>query len=481
MSVTAQHEQYKNSLPKWKLVRDCDEGSKKIKEGGEAYLPMPNKEDQSPQNKNRYIAYVVRANFVNFTAHTKEGMTGMVFRKRTQVELTQEVDYLKTNMNGDGLTADQMIKDVSCDILLTGRYGLLTDYPQAEKGLTEAEVRDLELRATIKQYPAESVINWRTKTIGGINKLSMVVLLEPTECIAEDGFEITVKDYHRVLLLKEIEEKLTYVQNVYDDEDKLIVWQIGVDENQEPVYTGDIIPTKSDGTTWNEIPFTFIGSDNNDATVDKAPLYDIAEVNVAHYRNSADYEESSFMVGQPTPWVSGLTQGWVDDNYKDGIALGSRSGLMLPVDGAAGLMQAEANQMPLKGMEIKEQQMVMIGTRIIQDSSGVETAEAAKIRFAGQNSKLGSIIINVEAAFVQCFKWAGEFMGGTKEPEVDINKDLYDKTIDPQLVMAQIQLHDRGIIAKSDVQDNMRDVGIVGENRTNEQIDDEAENGNPIV
>ena len=131
---------------------------------------------------------------------------------------------------------------------------------------------------------------------------------------------------------------------------------------------------------WDEIPFAFIGSVNNDETVDKAPLYDIAEINVSHYRNSADYEESSFLVGQPTPAFSGLTQSWVDQNMSGGVAFGSRSAILLPENGNAMLLQAGENQMPLKGMEIKEDQMVKIGTRIIQDQSGIETAEAAKHR-----------------------------------------------------------------------------------------------------
>ena len=56
------------------------------------------------------------------------------------------------------------------------------------------------------------------------------------------------------------------------------------------------------------IPFIFCGALNNSPDVDKSPVYDIAEVNIAHYRNSADYEESCFIAGQATPVLTGLTQ-----------------------------------------------------------------------------------------------------------------------------------------------------------------------------
>ncbi len=494
MPVSDQKPEYTQSLPKWQIVRDCDEGATAVKlrsksgstsslngRAGTAYLPAPNPSDTSSDNKERYDAYKERASFVNFTSHTKEGMLGMVFRKPSRVELPPETEYLIENANGGGLSADQMIKDVTSDALMLGRYGLLSDYPETPEGLTDADVTNLNLRANILPYPAESIINWRTETIGGIKKLSMVVLREPIEKIAEDGFSTESATHYRVLLLKEIDDKLIYVQNVYDDDEKLIQWPTGeTDEDGQPVFTGDIIPRKSDKSNWGEIPFVFIGSINNDETADKAPLYDIAEINIAHYRNSADYEESSFLVGQPTPAIAGLTQSWVDKNLSNGVQLGSRGAILLPEGGSASLLQSGENQMPLKGMEIKETQLVKVGARIIQDNSGVETAEAAKIRFSGQNSKLGSIIINVEAGFIKAFSWAGEFMGNTKDPEVEINKELYDATLDPQMIISAIQLLDRGVWAKSDLQDLTRNSGLIRHDRTNDDIDSEAEGANII-
>ena len=139
-------------------------------------------------------------------------------------------------------------------------------------------------------------------------------------------------------------------------------------------------------------------------------------------------------------------------------------------------MQANANTMPEQGMTKKEEQMVKLGARLITDQSGgVETAEAAKIRFAGQNSKTATILVNVESAFIQCIEWAMEFMGGTAEPVIGINKELYDKTLDPQMVIAQLQLVDRGILAKKDFRDNLRKGNVIEADRSDEDIDADAE------
>lgn len=473
MTVSAQHKSHTKYSKIWQTMRDCDDGSAAIKQRsgglssalkavqGTAYLPIPNPDDGTNENRLRYLSYLDRAVFVNFTSITKEAMLGMVFRLETQITLDAKIEYLRANVNGTGLTADQLVKSVSADTLLMGRFGLLVDYPVTDAGLTASQTRGIE--AKILAYSTESIINWRIGMSGGYRRLTLVVLREEIEAIEDDGFKTIDTVQYRVLKLTDG----VYTQSIYDKDGQIM-------------GDGEFILRKSDSSLWDEIPFTFVGAINNEPDVDKPPLYDIAEINIAHYRNSADYEFSSFMVGQPTPVFAGLTQSWVDQNMKGGVGLGSSTAVMLPENGSAELLQAEPNSMPLKGMEFKEMQLVKIGARIIQDSTGVETAEAARIRFAGQNSKLGAIIGNVEDAFIKCFVWAGLFMGSNTDPEVTINKQLYSAAIDPQLLMASIQMMDRAVIAKSDLQGILRRSGMIKEGRTDEEINAEAKSADPM-
>jgi hypothetical protein len=236
------------------------------------------------------------------------------------------------------------------------------------------------------------------------------------------------------------------------------------------------VPRQADGSTWDEIPFIFIGAENNDETPDQSPLYNIAEINISHYQNSADFEESCFLVGQPTPVIAGLTQQWYNDILKKKIALGSRGGIPLPEGGSATLLQANPNQMPEKGMEMKEAQIVKIGARVITDTATNETAEAARIRFAGENSELGTIVGNVESGLMQCLEWCSSFVGVNPESFVTMNKEFYDKSLDPSEIMASIQLLDRGIIAKPDMRDKLRESGYLDDQRDDQAIDDDIAN-----
>jgi hypothetical protein len=317
MSVSDVHNEYNVIADRIETTRDCVSGSDAIKSrqsakvssisggihntAGSKYLPPPNPTDSSTDNRVRYDAYKTRALFINFTAHTKDGFLGMVNRRPIRFELASEINYLLNNSDGSGLPLRQLVTRGLGELMDAGAYGLLADYPLTEEGLSQSATRDL--MATIKTYPRESIINWREEVINGEKKLTMVVLEEEVENIEADGFKADVETYHRVLLLK----NGIYVQNIYNSDDELI--------------SDDIIPRKANGSAWSEIPFEFVGAVVNTPESQKPLLYDLSIINVSHYRNSADFEESSFMVGQPTPVISGLDQAWVKDILKGEIAI----------------------------------------------------------------------------------------------------------------------------------------------------------------
>ena len=66
-------------------------------------------------------------------------------------------------------------------------------------------------------------------------------------------------------------------------------------------------PTDAKGNLLSFIPFVIVGSDINDFSEQSIPLESIARLNLAHYRNSADYEDSVFRCGQVQPVISGIS------------------------------------------------------------------------------------------------------------------------------------------------------------------------------
>ena len=182
---------------------------------------------------------------------------------------------------------------------------MFVDYPQTDGEVKKSDAID----ASIICYDPKSIINWRVEKVGNENKFTLIVIEEEmTKIDPEDQFKTNqVKEWHVLELVDGVYTKSRWekVTGIKVAEDAFVVIEDSIS-----------IPTKGDGSTWDTIPFTFIGSSNNDSDIDQSPTYDLATLNIGHYRNSADYEESVFVVGQPMYLLAGLTQGWVDEKLQ---------------------------------------------------------------------------------------------------------------------------------------------------------------------
>jgi len=391
------------------MIKDCLAGQEAIKKRGDKYLPRPNASDTSDENVSRYNSYLTRAMFYNVTGNTCSGLVGQVFAADPVTEFPDELDPMWDDVTGSNVSMTQQAKRTLSHVLSYGRAGLLTDFPRAKEdgsAFTREEVLNGFARPTIQFYGATDVINWRFKQVGAKSVLCMVVLNE-SYTISDDGFEIKRGKAKRVLSLT---EEGTY---------KIEEWRPAEDkpESSEWAVFETIEPQDNSGNKLTYIPFTFVGSQNNDASVDRPPLYDLACINIAHYRNSADYEDSVYMVGQPTPYFAGLTKEWVDEVLKGVVQLGSRGAVPLPENGSAGLIQANENSMVKEAMESKERQMVALGAQLVEDKQVQRTLGEAKMEAASVASTLATCAHNVSAAMAMSIRWACAFYG--IEPKED--------------------------------------------------------------
>jgi hypothetical protein len=463
MPVHSKHVCYEESDLTWQRIRDCIAGQDAIKSEGKLYLPDP---DEGGTNTGRYNTYLQRAVFYNATARTQAGLLGSIFRKPVEIDLPQEIDYMLESADGAGKSLDQMAKDVTNDVIAVGRAFLLAEFPECEPIKSAQEQADNSLVATLAYYPAESVINWRQeRTVCGM-RVVMVVLEEPhVEC--EDYFVETVEKQWRVL---RIGEDGYYYQDLYRQQS-----ESSDQSDAEIVMT--VRPLDAAGNPMLEIPGVFIGAVDNDADVDKAPLADISALNIAHYRNSADYEEMLFVSGQPTVALNGLDDAWIGAHLSGGIRIGARGSLLLPEGSDAKMMQVNANDAISDAMAHKEQQMISLGARIVSEKAGVEAADTLRMRQNGEASLLSTIVANVSEGFQKALGYAYQFMSTSQSQGVvfELNTDIvYDK-LSQQEVDAVVSLWKDGVIALSDVRSQLRDGEILDRDRTDEEIDAEVQ------
>lgn len=358
------------------------------------YLPMPNFKDQSPENIERYRDYVIRAVFYGATSRTLDGMTGQVFQRDPVVDIPKALeDVALEDADGSGVGLIQLSMRAVRYVLPYGRAGILVDYPETEGDTTKAQVQDGSIRPVIKIYPPWDVINWRTIKVGAKQILSLVVLRE-RYTIDDDDFESVQAERFRVLRLDDNNE---YFQELYEPDGLSSRGKV------KATLSKTTFPIKdAAGNPLKELPFMFIGSENNDCDVDKPPMYDIASINVAHYRNSADYEESCHMTGQPTLALTGLTQDWVDNVLKGAVRMGARTSVPLPIGADIKIVQPDPNTMPKDAMDQKERHMVALGAKLVQQQQVQRTATESIMEGSSETSILANVARNVSKAF----QWA---------------------------------------------------------------------------
>ena len=451
-----------DAIPLWRLIRDCLDGQQAVKKRGTAYVPQPNAADTSTENRLRYDAYLMRGVFVNFTSRTLQGMVGAVFGKDAVATLPKELEPLYDNVDGTALTLDQQAKKVLSDALGPGRCGLLTDYPKRDRPATRQEVAEGKVRPTIQFYFAEDIINWRYDTQDSLRFLSLVVLKE--QYIAEDdGFKKKMEDQYRVLKL----ENGVYTVTIYQK------------KAGELSSMGKVTPKQSNGKPFDYIPFEFVGSQNNDAGIDPPPLLDLANLNVAHFRNSCDFEEMVFMLGQPTPVITGLDKDWVDNVLKGRVVLGSQVALPLPEGCDAFLLQIDESQLAMSAMEHKERQAVALGARLVQSAQVQRTAKEAGMEEASEQSLLLSAAKNVNSAYARALKSAARFAGAAVTADIGyrLNTDFDILRLDSAGRAQLLTEWQRGAITFPEYRSILRRAGVatMSDAEAEAQLDKEAE------
>ena len=473
ISVTTTSKDYEDNLPIWDLVDDCVAGSKAVKAKGVKYLPMPNPTLQSEENLLRYEQYKFRALFMNVVGRTLSAMVGVVFSKPPKIEFKDDLNYLLENADGNGLGISQLSRGRVEAVTKKGRDGVLVDYPATDAPLTKADKNTGTVRPYMIPYRAQDIIQVRKKKIGAVNKTWLIVL---KECIENGELYKTESDtQYRVLWLDD---------NGYYN---VAVVGIGVDEKtNKKVATdkGQFLPRDAKGKPFTEIPFQFFGSRDNDSDIDEAPLYDLSVVNLSHYQNSADNEESSFICGQPSLFV--YTENDAETlarcNNKKGIQIGARSANVLSQGDKAEFLQAEPNNLPKANMEQKEEMMVQLGARLVSPSKQ-QTAEAARINYGAETSQLSTIVGNVNQGFKQLIKWCSLYETGNPEPdfEFELNSNFFHETMSAQDITAWLAAVQQNRVTNEDFLNKMKSGGQIAEDREVQDILDELGKTEPTL
>lgn len=470
------HPDYQDTIDEVRTVRDAIEGSNAIKNGKRFKIYLPNPTDIDILNgqdfveaDNRYKAYKNRAEYDAFPGRTESGYVGAL--KSTPpdfAEIPSEIEYILTNSDGDNLTLSESIEITQANLLEVKFHGLLVDF----NGLTQVDINDdsaqltnaqakaLDLKATIKHYPRESIVDWDYGVVNNQNQLTFVKLMEKTSEINRETLERVEVENQLVLALDE-ETGEYYQQQIT----KTIE---GKDEISEKLF-----PENNTGRL-KLIPFEIvIDQKQKSSSIPKALglLYPICLKAIARYQVSADLKEMLHRTGQPTSWSSGWDAHkfaqYKEMTGRDSIGLGSSQHIPLPKDSEIGYLEFNADSNGIfKYMQENQKEAKALGARFDTSDPKDEAVGVAKIRSAEELSALMNIQSSIEESYTRVLGWCFNFMStSTVEPtiEIKLNKEFNKVKLTAQEQAAILNSFTMGLIDKEEGLSQLEKGGILTE------------------
>lgn len=376
-----------------------------------------------------YDAYIERAMFFEASGRTVKALAGAIMRKAPAVEwIPGDEDFLET-VTPEGESLEQLLRRVVENEVSVGRCGILVDAPEDSEG-------DANPYAAF--YGAEAIINWRSALVDGRRRTVLVVLRESVEEPEEDGFAVESCEKYRVLRYgsaleywgetsaeeeaegfdadSTVEDMLPFYGLALSDLNSKIYWQEiwrKVEEDspnkkkasaEKFILEKRVFPRKAGGLLWDEIPWKFVNPSDCEEGTHQPPLLPLVNVNLSHYRNSADIEHGLHFTALPTAWAAGF-------DLRQGSKLTIGSGVAWVAENP----QAKAGYLEFTGaglaaikeeMDRKEKIMAALGSRMLEEQSKVgEAYETVRLRVAGEQSTLALVAQTVSDAMTQVLRW----------------------------------------------------------------------------
>lgn len=397
---TYMHPALRAMMPSYDKLRDCLEN--KVKEKAEYYLPDPSEAREDPVLKaKRYKLYVQRATWLPVTSRTRQGLVAQVFTRPPAVTAEDSFKEFLNKVTGNGDTLSSFMHYGFGEVSAMGRGAIVAlDVDNGNKPL-------LDFAET------ENILTWSELPTGRTDSLGRNL----GGVLIRSFYTKTAAD----LLTVQTVVKLTHY--ILDDND--IVWVRTCDSlNQN--WSGWVMLTIK-GQHYDYIPVFPVGAERNNLTIQTPPLDELADLNISHFTNSADYEEHIKLTGQATLVINGLTQDWFDKNIEGKVALGVRRPMPLEKDSDAKLLQAVGNSGAKEALDKKEQQMVSVGARLIEQRQVRRTATEADIESQSYHSILGHMAQNMSAAMTAALRHCSRYFNNgavMANTSVQLNDDF---------------------------------------------------------
>ena len=422
----------------------------------EEYLPKLNGQD-----KKQYNSYKKRAVFYGAMSRTVTALVGAIDRKPPEVKGADALEDFMKDVTGTGVSLDEFLKEVEEEVMISGRVVVCVDRKNSKDN-----------RPYLVWYKSEDCINWFSEEYTDFDqRLSGMIFRESYFDRDKDNkYKQVQKDQYREFTM----ENGNVTVNIWRPEDEdnggaPIVNIIGKEEKPKYVIK-ETYKLTNRAKPLGFIPCVPIVADGSPFEVPKPPLLDLVDVNLAHYRNSADYEHGMHWTALPTPVLTGL-------NGKDSkISIGSGSAIILP-DPQSSAMFLEFSGTGLgvikTAMDHKESMMSALGARMLASRMDQSTsAEVTRINYSGETASLCNVARSMSRGMARMLRMVAlwENFKGAENIEVFLNEDYVDTKLEGADITALMSAYQGGAISLDSLIWNMASGERIPVGRT---VDDE--------
>ncbi|WP_259671559.1 DUF4055 domain-containing protein [Pseudomonas syringae group genomosp. 3] len=435
------------------MMDDALEGEDAIKRR-DRNLPKPSGMVEAEKldavgNRYLYDNYRDRAQYDHWVRDSLRSMMGLVSRLIPEIALPAGLKGIEENATDDGFSLKQLFMRMVRQTISHGRVPLVVNVDDSGAPY-------------FSTYTARNAINWDTADQGGRQDLVLSVFREFRKK-GGDRYSHECETVYREFFMQE-GVCFTSVRN----------------EGGEIVEDERALGTVGSGNRLVRglpyLPVIYCGSTDNSPDVDEIPLLTMARAALKSYQLSADYFTALHQTSHPQPWVAGL------DEAVELSVTGPSAAWDLGPNGSCGYLefQGAGVEAVRKAMADQKGAALEAGAKVM-DVSGTESGEARKTRQNDQHATLHSIVTTAAAGIEQGLRYAAEWLG-FKPDEVTfkVDPEFVVPEAEAQQILAQLQLWQNGIIAKTDLRNNLRRGAVISLDRSNEDIDEELAMEPPV-
>lgn len=445
-NVATPSEWHTENSPVWARCRAAIEGGDAVRALGTAIVPAIGGMD-----RREFSGYLQRATYMNASQRTLDALVGLVMQKPAQYEMPPALEELATYIDGRGGRIEDFARHALAEVLSVGGGLALVDHPERPDGVvTAAQERALGLRPLVSWYPLESVLEYRTGIVNGYEEITWLKLLEHYE---EHIDEWTVDQKKQVRVYCMCEGR---------------VWARVFRKTADGQWTlfSESWPVAHSGQPITYIPAVFFGPIKNEPG--KSPMLDLIDMNLAHFRNSADHEHVLHFTGLPTPYVAGVSP----DDFPSGLKLGSSAAQVFE-DANAKIAFAEISgdsSALATEMLAKEARMAALGARALApEGRQAESGDALAIRRGGEHSALAKVADSVSRSMVLVLETLAEWEGIDGDISYSLNVDYLPQSVGAQELIALMQAWQGGAISAMELFDLLRKGGVIRDDKEYEE------------